>query len=439
MQKTVIKKVLLVMASLGLLLSGVCLAPAPARAGLIQPTDLVYLGAFRLPEGSNDTDWTYGGNALTYYPQGDPGGSGDGYSGSLFGTGNDGQLYVSEISIPAPVVSAGKNLGDLNTAVTLQPFTDIFTGLFGYIEQPRLGMCYLPAQAGQSSGKIHFCFGLHLQDTGFDASHGWFNTDLGNPQTAGVWVFGGYTGYVTNDYMCEIPREWADAHTPGQYLATGRAREGPWSGYGPGLFAYAPWNDGSPPAPGSTLSSFTTLMLYGTQIPGVPELGLDGVQAIPDYSNSDRWRGCAWLSAGGNSAVVFSGTKALGNSWYGFADGTVWHHDCAETNSCPDVPDWPYDNRGFWADNFQAQLIFFNPDDLAAVASGAAASWSPMPYAVMDLSPYFFDPLYTVDDLINYKRDFVGAITFDREHGLLFVLELIVDDSKPIVHVFRVG
>ncbi len=424
-----------------LILLAICLAGNPriARAGLIQPSDLVYLGAFRLPEGSGGTDWTYGGNALAYYPDGDPSGGDDGYPGSLFGTGNDQQLYVSEISIPAPVVSSNKNLDELNTATTLQPFTDIFSSLFSYIEQPRVGMCYLGPQDGQSSGKIHFCLGLHLQDTGYEPSHGWFNTDLSNPDTAGAWVFGIYTGYVTNDYMCEIPRDWADSHTSGRYLATGRAREGPWSGYGPGLFAYAPWEDGNPPAQGSTLDAITPLMLYGTPVSGSPELDLDGVQAITDYSDSDRWRACAWLTNGDDAAVVFAGTKALGNTWYGFANGTVWDHECAETNSCPEVPDWPYDNRGYWADDFQAQLLFFDPDDLAAVASGAAATWSPMPYAVMDLSPYLFDPYYTVEDLINYKRDFVGAITFDRERRLLYVIEPIVDDYKPIVHVFRVG
>jgi hypothetical protein len=110
-------------------------------------------------------------------------------------------------------------------------------------------MCYLPPHAKSKTGKIHFTLGLHLQDTGFDPSHGWFDVNLSNPQIAGPWVFNGYTGYVTNDYMCQIPKEWADTNTPGQYLATGRAREGPWSGLGPGLFAYGPWNDGNPPAP----------------------------------------------------------------------------------------------------------------------------------------------------------------------------------------------
>ncbi len=418
------------------------LHPSQAADGPIQPGDLKYLGAFRLPGGSGGSSWTYSGNALAYYPDGDPDGAGDGYLGSLFGTGNGTEVYVSEISIPVPVVSPQNKLSELNTATTLQPFTDIFSGLFGYLEQPRVGMCYLPAQGSQSSGKVHFALGLHLQDTGFEASHGWFNMDLSNPQTAGTWIFGGYSGYITNDYMSEIPRAWADANTPGQYLATGRAREGPWSGVGPGLFGYGPWKDGNPPAAGTTLSSITPLMLYGEQVAGSSEISSNSTQQIPNYSDSDRWRAMTWITAGDRGAVVFAGTKALGESWYGFADGTRWPYDCAEpdTPPCPEVPDWPYEDRGYWADDLQAQLLFFDPDDLASVAQGRTQTWSPQPYAVMDLSSTLFDPDYTVDDLVNYKRDFVGAMTFDKQRGLLYLMEPVLgEDGESVIHVFRVN
>lgn len=42
--------------------------------------------------------------------------------------GHDWQKYVSEIGIPTPVISAGKNLADLPTAGTLQPFRDVRGG-----------------------------------------------------------------------------------------------------------------------------------------------------------------------------------------------------------------------------------------------------------------------------------------------------------------------
>ncbi|MCD4674296.1 MAG: hypothetical protein K8R77_16660 [Anaerolineaceae bacterium] len=135
--------------------------------------------------------------------------------------------------------------------------------------------------------------------------------------------------------------------------------------------------------------------------------------------------------------MVFVGTKALGNAWYGFANGLVWEYDCAEQNppSCPDPPEWPYDNRGYWADDYQAQIIFFNPADLVAVANGEAETWQPQPYASLNLNPVFFDPETSLEE---YKQDLTGAAAFDRQHGLLYVIERLADEYKSVVHVWRI-
>jgi hypothetical protein len=403
-------------------------APSSAAAlptgAVIMPEDLVYLGAFRLPD---DPNWEYSGHGLTYYPNGDPGGSDDGFSGSLFGVGHDQTLLVSEISIPAPVVS--KNLDDLNTALTLQPFSDITGGAITEdLALPRLGISY-----ENTTDKLHFAWGQHIQD--FETSHGWASLGLSNPQTAGTWNFGEYSNYITNDYLFEIPRNWADVYTPGQYLASGRTREGPWSGTGLALFAYGPWNDGNPPAAGATLTSVTPLLLYGIQQPGFPEILRDESMAVNGRLNADHWWGASWLSAGDRSAVVFVGTKALGNEWYGYANGVVSPQGCGETNSCPDVPEWPYDDRGFWADEYQAQMIFYDPADLGAVARGEMETWQPQPYATLVLDEFLLNPEL---DFTNYKRDIVGAAAFDREHGLVFVFERLADDYKSVIHVWRV-
>ncbi|HII38861.1 TPA: hypothetical protein HA318_02570, partial [Candidatus Micrarchaeota archaeon] len=131
--------------------------PTPGHTSRIQPTDLEYLGAFRLPEtGSSEVNsWYYGGNGLAYYSQGDATGSGDGFSGSLFGLGHDWEHRVSEITIPVPRVSATKNVEELNTATTIQPFRNIGAALFGYTEIPHSGITYISAQGAQSSGKLY--------------------------------------------------------------------------------------------------------------------------------------------------------------------------------------------------------------------------------------------------------------------------------------------
>ena len=132
-------------------------------AALLQPDDLTYRGAFRLPEEPADFGWGYSGYAMTYYPAGDPDGPQDGFPGSLFILGHDQRQEVGEVSIPAPVISSAKSTTELPTAATLQELEDITGGMFGELEIPRAGLAYLPAQREQESGKLHFCWGQHFQ------------------------------------------------------------------------------------------------------------------------------------------------------------------------------------------------------------------------------------------------------------------------------------
>ncbi|MCJ7716973.1 MAG: hypothetical protein MUO54_10710 [Anaerolineales bacterium] len=407
-------------------------AAIPSTGTLIQPEDFVYLGFFRLPEPSGESDWDYSGHGLTYYPDGDPAGDDDGFPGSLFGYGHDHQLHVSEINIPEPVVS--KNLGEANTAGTLQSFADITGGIFNTEEMtiPRAGLVYM----ADPEPRLHFAFGQHIQD--FESSHGWAALDLSNPEAKGAWVFDGYTNYVTNDYLFEIPHLWSELISTSPLIASGRAREGLWSGRGPALFAY-PVGDLSKPKPaGSTLGEVIPLLLYGEQQPGQPDLISSSSQAVMDYHEADHWWGGAWLTAGDGSAVVFAGTKALGEEWYGFANGVVWEHDCAEQtpSTCPDLPEWPYDDRGFWAEEYQAQLIFYDPAHLVGVAQGEYESWQPQPYATLVLDDYLLDPTL---NLMEYKRDLVGAAAFDRIHGLYYIFERLADEYRSIVHVWQIN
>ena len=408
--------------------------PGSLPSNLIHPDDVVYRGAFRLPEGSSGSNWEYSGYAMTCYPEGDTGGPDDGYPGSIFGLGHDHQQYVSEITIPAPIISPGRNLDELNTADTLQEFGDITGGLFGELEIPRAGLEYLPPQGSQETGKLHFCWGQHLQ---FELvpSHGWSELDLASPQTAGTWYLSDHPNHITNDYLFEIPQAWADANTPGLRLATGRFRDGTWSGLGPALLAYGPWTEGDPPATNATLQAVTVLLLYGIPVSGNPEISVSQEMRMTTFSEPDEWSGGAWLTAGDRSAVIFAGTKATGRSWHGFANGVEYPTDGDPDEEVPDVPPWPYDSRGWWSEDIAAQIIFFNPDDLAQVARGAMESWEPQPYASLEIDDYLFDPGF---DHERAKRYPVGAISFDRERGLLYLFERRADEEKSLVHVFGI-
>jgi hypothetical protein len=404
-------------------------------ASLIAPEELTYLGAFRLPGESGGSSWEYSGYAMAFYPEGDPSGPGDGFPGSLFAIGHDHQQYVSEINIPAPVISTNKNLEDLNTASTLQPFSDITSGMFGYLEIPRAGLEILPPQGDQDGWQLYFSWGQHFEDA-WAPTHGWVGLDLSSPQPSGPWHVSGFSNYVTNDYLFEIPQDWSDSHVPGMRLATGRFRDGHWGGLGPSLLAFGPWLDGNPPTSNSSLEHVTPLILYGRQQAGAVELDIAGIEPMMTFSPSDEWSGGAWLTSGERSAVIFVGTKALGDSWYGFANGVVYPISGDPNEVYPDVPAWPYDSRGWWSDDISAQILFYDPADLAAVAQGEKESWEPQPYASLAIDPNFFDPGF---DHEIAKRYLVGAAAFDREHGLLYIVERQVDDGKSLVHVFTIS
>ncbi len=386
-------------------------AAPPPSGGLIYPEDLTYLGAFRLPADAPDEIgwmWSNWSSALTYYPGGDPGGESDGFPGSLFGVGHDWNQYVSEIGIPMPVNSTAKNLDELNTAVTLQPFANIRGGLFSDLELPRVGLAYLPPQGSQAAGKLYFAWAPHLDEGATNPSHGWSELTLANPQTAGGWRIGEYGNYVTGDYLFAIPQHWGDAYTGGMSLATGRYRDGGQSSQGPALFAIAPWQSGNPPAAGSTLPA-APLLAYQDVTVG------NGV-TMNDYHHSDEWTGAAWLTAGDKSAVIFVGNKGRGEGWYGNPEGPCL--DCEE--------------RGWWSTYIDGQIIFYNPADLAAVAQGLMEPWEPQPYATFNVDEY----LYHVESA--QQKHHLAAAAFDRERGLLYVVEPLADDDRSIIHVWRV-
>ncbi|MCB9422170.1 MAG: hypothetical protein H6667_20375 [Ardenticatenaceae bacterium] len=381
--------------------------------GLIQPDDLVYLGAFRLPADAPDDigwQWSNWSAALTHYPDGDPGGASDGFPGSLFGVGHDWNQYVSEISIPMPVNSPAKNLEELNTAVTLQPFANIRGSIYpADMELPRVGLAYMPAQGSQATGKLYFAWAPHLDDSATNPSHGWSELTLDNPQSQGSWRIGDYWNYVTGDYLFDIPQNWADANTSGMSLATGRMRDGGQGAQGPSLFAIAPWQSGNPPPAGSTLPA-TPLLLY-------QDVTVENGVTLDNYHHSDEWNGAAWLTAGDKAAVIFVGTKGQGDCWYGNPDGPCL--DCEE--------------RGWWSTSFVGQILFYNPADLTAVAQGNMESWEPQPYAVMTIDDY----LYHIND--TQQKHHVATAAFDRQNGLLYVMEPLADEDRSIIHAWKVN
>ncbi|MBI5641560.1 MAG: hypothetical protein HZA17_14160 [Nitrospirae bacterium] len=443
---------------------GVTVLPQAVR---LQPTDFQYLGAFRLPgDDVRPRTFEYGGNAMTFNPNGDPGGNNDGFPGSLFITGHDSLPYgelpdgsrVAEVSIPAPLIS--NDISALNQAGFLQDFQQVDGGLFsGYAELPRIGMTYLSHPA--TGPKIHLAWGQHFHEEPLTQipTHAWFDPSLAAPDTQGSWYIGNQSLYSVNGYLFEIPSSWADTYASGRYLATGRYRDGGWSGQGPSLFAYLPWTDASgTPAPKGDHLQERVLLLYenSRNTENVVERSLNG------YQHCDEWEGGGWITTTtGKTAVLFAGTKGTGQKyWYGWVNPAGAEYPCVDTDllgqftlcrlangspcpasdlaGCSAHPDY----RGWWATRFAARFIMYDPSDLAGVSSGNMQPWEPQPYAVLDIDEHlFFNPSGVEEDMLGrgvQRRYRLGDAAYDRTNDLLYVLELFADDARPVVHVWRV-
>ncbi|UCH25406.1 MAG: hypothetical protein JSV66_15970 [Trueperaceae bacterium] len=148
---------------------------------------------------------------------------------------------------------------------------------------------------------------------------------------------------------------------------------------------------------------------------------------MTNYHDSDEWSGAAWLTAGDRGAVIFVGTKGTGSDWYGLPDGTVWPDE-------PPYPEDPENQRGWWSTGFVAQIVFYDPADLAAVAAGTMEPYEPQPYATLNID----DVLYNLSS--SQQKYQLGAAAFDRGNGLLYILEFNGDTEfeQPIAHVWQV-
>jgi hypothetical protein len=431
----------------------------------ITPADLTYLGAFRLPGGDTPPKtFAYGGNAMTFNPDGDPDNR-DANPGSLFLMGHDRQAWgtlpdgnqVAEISIPEPAIAADP--ADLPIAEFLQDFSDVTAGYFTELEEiPKVGMQYL--NHPDTGPKIHLAWGQHLQPEGVP-SHAWFNPELSDPDLKGVWFIGRQNLYSVNGYLFEIPAAWADAFASGRYLATGRMRDGGQGGMGPALFAYRPWLEGGA-APESGAHLAETVLLRYESSDSTEEI----IRSLAGYQHPDEWEGGAWLTVpSGKSAVMFAGTKSNGAKyWYGYrnpagADTACVDADVTDFPTCRTAdggicPEEDFEGccdaeaggcislRGWWSTRFDAQLIFYDPADLARVAAGTMEPWEPQPYAALDIDEHlYFNPSGTDLEMLgegDQRRYRIGDVSFDRANGLLYVLELFADGAKPVVHVWDV-
>lgn len=100
------------------LISTVCHSQTVTPSVMLQPSDLSYVGSFRLPTDLYGTQYglSYSDGRLTYNPNGDPSSDMDGFPGTLYVHSNQNHDLVGEFKIPRPVISANKTFSQLPIA-----------------------------------------------------------------------------------------------------------------------------------------------------------------------------------------------------------------------------------------------------------------------------------------------------------------------------------
>jgi hypothetical protein len=391
--------------------------PYTIPEGLLQPSDLIYQGAFRYPEGD---EWTWGGHALAFYPQGDPNGPADGYPGSLYAAGQKDQDLVGEMSIPVPVIA--DTLEELPAASVLQPLSDITGGwkdkctYFEGCEYRDVdGLEYL-ANIDKVVWNLRDWYNVGDVD---QDSLGWSNLDMTGAQ--GVWHIGDrpsekdvFHTAKTSNYLFLAPESFANQYLGGKWLIAGNSREaGARVGsQGPTLYALAPWEDGAPPQSGQNLDALA-LLYYPDVYPGCMD---DPDQCyFPNYRVTDDWGGGAWVQTADKEGILIFGRKALGDNCYGTPE------------ECGGDPCNMY--KGYHAYPQEPQILFYDPQELVEVVAGTREPWEIVPYIV-------YKP---VNEVINQECTVLGAVAYDQEMGLIYVAEHTGEPyGVTVVHVWKV-
>jgi hypothetical protein len=438
--------------------------PDPSAVPLLQRGDLVFEGAFRVPQtpnpGPNLNDFQmplaqfgFGGTTLAF----------NAANNSLFIVGHDHAQLVTEISIPALLPAT--TLGGLNTAAYLQKFGDVTDQQMININPDPVGNPTATKVGGLLAidNTLYAASYLYYDGTGTQTlSHFRSSLDLSiahdaagpfrvqrvdcDPATAanclGAGFFDGYFGLV--------PPEWRAAF--GGPVLNGNCCLGVIgrTSFGPSVFAMDPALLGSNPLPAKPL------VYYPTQHP-LLEPGLTACRVIgPDCPVIvDGWSLTSTLFNGTTEihGVVFpQGTRSVlffgrhggagtspdipGNGNFCYGPGTAVPGDAGKLDPngvdrlCYDLEDG---SKGVHGYPYRYTVWAYDANDLAKVASGQAEPWTARPYAMWSLDLPFKTAGLTR----------LGGATYDPASGRIFVSQYQVDNGDfgnanlPLINVFR--
>jgi hypothetical protein len=355
----------------------------------IQRNDLVYEGAFRLPGGQiGVSNFEYGGTAIAF----------NSARKSLFMVGHDWHQAVAEISIPTIRTGA---MDKLATAKVLQPFIDVKGRVPNntLIDPNPVKIGGLLVIDNQLVGTLY-----EYYDGEGNAVHSHFrldSLDLAKANVSGLFQVGQLGGGFVGGYMTPVPAEWR-ASLGVSYL-TGQAALNIISrtSAGPAAFGFDPAQLGATPAP------ITPLVYYPLAHPLAPEKTQN-----PYFNLTTRINGVVFPD--GTGSLIFFGSHGIGHYWYGEAVQGSYND-----------PDQPH--KGTHAPPYVYQAWTYDINDLVTVKNGQKKPWEVPPCDV-----------WTFDLPYPQNRKGIGGVAYDAQSRRIYLSQQLADETRPVIHVFKV-
>ena len=428
-----------------------------ADARRLTSSDLVYKGAFRLPD-----EFCWGARGMTFYP------SGAGGAGSLMITASEAlrtpsgeacheglsncAAYFAEVTVPTPSKAAvwtelpqasfirSPTVFDGGLAATVHPANAFVTGIQ-----------YVPRKGTQTRDKIYGSLNEWYPEGDFgDNSFPtiWFsNLDGSNakgmfhvgPQNNGL-----YHGRKMGEFLFNVPKWYAEQYLGNRTIVTGRSRGTPagenpglttrGGSQGPALFAFSPWVSDNP---SGTLDALP-MLYYRVKYPGCagPDIGAGNTSTncdYPGFSMCDSWNGGSFIGSQINNAIILLGHKGKTNCYY--CDETGADPECHVSPPPAECVRYCHEDRGYHCGPYERQVIFYDTTELGAAAQGTINPWSIVPYEIWRPSVFYLKGGNTCADIGGMAYDFKGKYLFMIERGL----GGFQAQNAAVVHVWKVN
>ncbi|MBX7135011.1 MAG: Ig-like domain-containing protein [Fimbriimonadaceae bacterium] len=375
-------------------------------ASLLYQSNMQYVGAFRVPNGTlGASRFSYGGSAIAYNPT----------NNSLFAVGRPADQAIAEISIPSSIVNSSR-LSDLAVSSVIQPFSSILPRIPNNPANLNQGgyeaIGGLMVVDGQLIGTV---FNTYDASGSVTLSHFKMSSlNLASSAVTGLYQVGTMGGGMVGGYMTPVPSEWQSSlgapYLTGQAAISILGR----TSAGPSAFGFDPANFGTGVTP-------ATPYLYYDE--AHQTLGA-GDSSPPTLYNSTVVHnfntGFGVFFVPGTRSIVYLSAIGTGEFYYG---------DAAAANDPNRTDKGPHSVGG----NYVWQAWAYDVDDFIAVKNGEKSPWDVMPY-----STWNFD--FPIAD----GKKYLGGVAFDPNTGRLYVSQINVDNSRdaydnaPLIQVFQI-